>query len=259
MTADADVDLTGGPYKELRVRRQGRVLRVELNTPDSGNALSAAVLDDLLALLNGLHDQPDIGVLILSGAGEDFCVGADRHEFTAALAADPGGAALRSIGDKARRVCDALESTHVVTIARLHGKIYGAGLALAAFCDLRAGADACQFRMPEIALGVAPAWGGALTRLISEVGAARIRELVLTCEAFGAATAHRLAILHKVARAEDLDSDIDAWVRPLTRRSPEALAVAKIVLTAQSRAARLIDGTLLDAHLLTAQQAAHRT
>jgi len=238
------------PYKGLRIRQSGNVLRAELNTPESGNALTAAVLDDLLALLDGLHDDPGTRVLILSGAGDDFCVGADRREFKAAMEADPSGAALRGIANKARRVCEALETVPAVTIARLQGKVLGAGLALAAFCDLRAGADTCRFRMPEVALGVPPAWGGALSRLIAEAGAARIRELVLTCDVFSAATAERLAILHKVTTLQDLDAEIDAWVRPLARRSAEALTITKLMLAAQSRASRLTDGTFFDAHLL---------
>src|SRR5882757_8459384 len=243
-------DFTHAPYKGIQVRQAGNVLRAELNSPESGNVLTASVLDELLALLDGLHDDPGTRVLILSGAGDDFCVGADRQEFKAAMEADPSGAELRAIGTKARRVCEALETSPAVTIARLQGKVLGAGLALAAYCDLRVGADTCRFRMPEVALGVPPAWGGALSRLIAEAGAARIRELVLTCDVFSAATAHKLSILHKVTSLQDLDAEVDAWVRPLARRSPQALAVTKLMLTAQSRASRLTDGTFYDAQLL---------
>ncbi len=121
---------------------------------------------------------------MLSSRGEDFCLGADRREYQDALATDPTGATLRRIADKAQRLCQALENTHAVTIARLHGNVIGAGLALAAHFDLRAGADTCRFRMPEVGLGLAPAWGGGMGRLIAEAGAARIRELMLTCEDF---------------------------------------------------------------------------
>lgn len=250
-----NADVTELPYKGLRVHQEGRVLRAELNSPETGNALTAAMLDELLALLGSLPDRPDIRVVVLSGAGDDFCVGADRTEFTTALITDPRGSHLRAIADKARRVCDALESTHVVTIARLHGRVLGAGLGLAVFCDLRAGADTTTFRMPEVALGVPPAWGGALARLISEAGAARIRELILTCETFDATTAHHLSLLHKTAPAEDLDRIVDQWVRPLVRRAPEALAVAKLMLAAKSRANRQTDSTLLDPLLLTGRLA----
>ena len=253
-----NTDFTEHSFKGLRVHPRGAVLGVELDSPGTGNALNSTILDDLLTLLNDLHDRPDIRVLVLSGTGEDFCQGADRDEYRAALTLDPSGGALRRIVDKAHRVCDALETTHAVTIARLHGKVIGAGLALAAFCDLRAGADSCRFRMPEVGLGLPTAWGGALGRLIAEAGAARIRELVLTCEAFDATTAHQLSLLHKIAPIEELDAVITSWVKPLARRSPEALILTKRMLTGQSRAHRTADPGLLDAHLLASQLAVLR-
>ncbi|WP_317441449.1 enoyl-CoA hydratase/isomerase family protein [Streptomyces collinus] len=246
------------PYKALHVEYDGPVLRVRLLPTAEGSTLTVAALDDLAALLHSLHDRPDVRVLLLSSDGEDFCLGADRGEYRAALAEDPGGSVMRRIADKAYRVCDALENTHAVTIARLHGKVVGAGLALASFCDLRAGADDCRFRMPEIGIGLPPAWGGAMGRLIVEGGAARIRELMLTCETFDAETAQRLGLLHKVAPREELDAAVSAWVRPLVRRSPEALTLTKRMFAGHSRAARTADVALLDAHLLTAQLTAPR-
>ncbi|MGW2488029.1 enoyl-CoA hydratase/isomerase family protein [Streptomyces sp. NPDC001606] len=229
--------------------QDGPVLTVRLG----GDTLTLAVLDGLLALLDGLHERPDVRVLLLTADGDDFCLGADRAEYQAALDADPTGAALRRIADKAHRVCEALENTHAVTIARLHGKVIGAGLALASYCDLRAGADDCRFRMPEIGIGLPPAWGGAMGRLVAEAGASRIRELMLTCDTFDAATAHRLGLLHRTAPREDLDRVIGAWVRPLVRRSAEAVTLTKRMLAGYARAARTADPGLLDAHLLTAQ------
>lgn len=245
-------DLSALAYKELRVVQTGPVLHVELDSPATGNALTSATLDELLTVLEALRDRPQIRVLVLSGAGDDFCVGADRTEFQAALTADPTGASLRTVADKARRVCEALETSGAVTIARLHGRVIGAGLALAVFCDLRAGADTCRFRMPELALGVPPAWGGALSRLLAEVGAARMREIILTGDTFDAPTAHSLSLLHKVVPAWHLDEAIASWIRPLLRRSGEALSVAKLMLAAHSRAQHLADATFLDAQLLSA-------
>ncbi|MGW2212031.1 enoyl-CoA hydratase/isomerase family protein [Streptomyces sp. NPDC001781] len=243
----------GTPHDALRAEQDGPVLHIHLNPARQEPALSVAAIDALLALLDGLHDRPDIRVIVLSAAGDDFCLGADRSEYQAALAADPTGAALRRLIDKAQRLCHALETTHAVTIARLHGSVIGAGLALAAYCDLRAGADTCRFRMPEVGLGLPPAWGGAMGRLLFEAGAARIRELMLTCDVFDAATAHRLGILHKVVPLDQLDRAVAAWTRPLLRRSPEALVLTKRMLAGHARAGRASDASLLDSHLLTAR------
>lgn len=241
------------------IAQSGPVLHVRLNPSAQDDTLSAAVLDELIAVLDDLHERPDLRVLVLSSLGDDFCLGADRQEFQEALTTDPTGAALRRIADKAHRLCQALEDTHAVTIAKLHGKVVGAGLALAAYCDLRAGADTCRFRMPEVGVGLAPAWGGAMGRLVSEAGAARIRELMLTCDVFDAVTAHRIGLLHKVAPLDELDDTIAAWTRPLARRSPEALVLTKRMLTGYAKATRTADVALLDAHLLTAQLTAPRS
>ncbi|MFJ8152266.1 enoyl-CoA hydratase/isomerase family protein [Streptomyces sp. NPDC094468] len=243
----------------LSLTRSGPVLHVRLDPATRDDVLGADTVDALIAVLDGLHDQPDIRILVLSSLGEDFCLGADRGEFQDALAADPTGTSVRRIADKAQRLCQALENTHAVTVARLHGRVVGAGLALAAYCDLRAGADSCRFRMPEVGLGLAPAWGGAMGRLVAEAGASRIRELMLTCDEFDADTAHRLGLLHKVAPLDGLDDAVAAWTRPLARRSPQALVLTKRMLTGYAKAARTADTALLDAHLFAAQLTQPRT
>ncbi|MFK0118983.1 enoyl-CoA hydratase/isomerase family protein [Streptomyces sp. NPDC090994] len=247
-------------FKAVDVTQDGPVLHVLLDPHGTDPTLGTAVVDDLLALLDGLHDRPDVRALVLSSAGDDFCSGADRTEYQAALADDPTDAGLRRLLDKAQRLCRALEECHAVTIARLHGKVIGAGLALAVYCDLRAGADNCRFRMPEVGLGLPPAWGGAMGRLIQEAGGSRIRELMLTCDVFDAPTAQRIGLLHKVAPLDQLDHAIAGWTRSFARRSPEALVLTKRMLTGYARAHRTADIALLDSHLLSSHlgQAAAR-
>lgn len=242
--------LTRRVHKAVAVDIDGPVLRVALDPASGDDTLGTPALDDLLTLLDYLHRRPDIRVLVLSSLGENFCRGADRDEYRAALEADPSGASLRHIADKAQRLCQALETAHAITIARLHGEVIGAGLALASYCDLRVAADNSRFRMPEVGLGLPPAWGGAMGRLIAEAGAANIRELMLTCDRFDATTALRLGLVHKTAPVDELDRAVDAWVRPLVRRRPEALVLTKRMLTGYTRADRLADMSLIDAHLL---------
>ncbi|MFI2791322.1 enoyl-CoA hydratase/isomerase family protein, partial [Kitasatospora sp. NPDC018614] len=76
-------------HKTLRTDRQGPVLSIELNTPDEGNAVTGTMLDELLAVLDA--QDGDVRVVVLSGAGDDFCLGGDRSEFAEQLAHDPTG------------------------------------------------------------------------------------------------------------------------------------------------------------------------
>lgn len=236
--------------KTLRTHRQGPLLTVELNVPEQGNAVTDTMLDDLLTVLD--DQDPAVRVLVLSAAGDDFGLGGDRGEFAEHLAHDPSGGGIRASGTKARRVCDALAGNPAVTIARVQGRAIGAGLALALACDLRVGADTAAFRLPELTLGLPTAWGGLLPRLISEAGAARVRDIILTGRVFGAAEAHTLSILQKVVPEEALDAAVTAWAKPLLRRPAPALRVTKALLNSLTASTRLADVSVLDPELMAA-------
>ncbi|RDG36849.1 enoyl-CoA hydratase/isomerase family protein [Streptomyces corynorhini] len=242
--------------KYLSVEHDDAVVRVRLNSPETGNALSGVLLDELLAVLGALDDHPTLRVLILSGEGADFCLGGDLAEFSALHSPETGNAGMRALANKARRMCDLLANTGLVTLARLHGGVVGAGLGLAVFCDLRVGADDSQYRLPELRVGVPPAWGGITARMLYETGAARSRELLLTSERFDAAKAAELAILHRVVPEDQLDAVVDRWTEPLLKRSPSALRTTKAMLNAYAGAHRLADAPLFDAELMTAAVAA---
>ncbi|MER6571725.1 enoyl-CoA hydratase/isomerase family protein [Streptomyces sp. NPDC001093] len=251
MTALPLTTLPAGAVRPtLRTHREGPVLTVELNTPEQGNTVTDALLDDLLGVLQ--DQDPAVRVLVLTGSGDDFCLGGDRRESVRHLAHDPTGGAIRMSGAKARRVCEALTSNPAVTIARVHGKAIGAGFALALACDLRVGSEDATFRLPELALGLPTAWGGLLPRLINEVGAARVREIVLTGRAITATEAQSLSILQKVVPAHELDAAVADWARPVVRRPQAALRVTKTLLNSLSAASRLADVSALDAELMAA-------
>ncbi|MEU2357705.1 enoyl-CoA hydratase/isomerase family protein [Streptomyces misionensis] len=232
-------------------RDRDRVLSIQLNTPEADNVISGQVIDDLLAVLQAAEDDPQIQVLVLSGAGENFCLGGERSEFASLIAQDPTGATLKSLVNKANRMCQALLDTEKVTIARLHGGVIGAGLGLAVLCHLRVGADDSYYRMPELGLGVPPAWGGLLPRLQHEVGAARFRHLLLTATKFDAALAAELSILHEVVSADDLDDAITSLIKPLLRRDADSLRTTMQMLRSYDSATRLADARILDGELLT--------
>lgn len=236
--------------KTLRTYRQGPLLTVELNVPEEGNAVTDAMLDDLLTVLD--EQDPAVRVLVLAAAGDAFCLGGDRSEFPRHLADDPAGGGVRANGTKALRVCEALTAHPAVTIARVQGRAVGAGVGLALACDLRVGADTATFRLPELALGVPPAWGGLLPRLISEVGVARVRELILTARVFDAQEALGLSVLQRVVPQEELDDAVMAWAKPVLRRSAAALRVTKAMLNSLTAATRLADTSVFDPELLAA-------
>ncbi|MEV6103761.1 enoyl-CoA hydratase/isomerase family protein [Streptomyces sp. NPDC051940] len=243
-------------HKTLRTALDDRVLHIELHKPDEGNAVTDRMLDELLAVLD--DRDPAVRAIVLSGAGEDFCLGGDRTEFDEYLAQDPTGGGVRASGTRARRVCEALTASPAVTIAKVHGKAIGAGVALALACDLRVGAQSATFRLPELALGLPTAWGGLLPRLLNEVGAARVREIVLTGRSFDAYEAQSMSVLQKVVPEHHLDDAVDAWVRPVLRRPEGALRVTKALFNAYTAATHLADARVLEPELVAAVVSATR-
>ncbi|MFJ5215663.1 enoyl-CoA hydratase/isomerase family protein [Streptomyces sp. NPDC088354] len=241
---------TSSTFRTLRTGRRGPVLDIELHDPDQGNAVTEAMLDELLAILG--TPEPGVRVIVLSGAGDDFCLGGDRTEYADSLAHDPTGGGIRASATKGRLVCEALSGNTAVTIAKVHGKAIGAGLGLALACDLRVGSDTASFRLPELALGLPTAWGGLLPRLLNEIGAARVRELVLTGRSFDAHEALSLSVLQKVVPEAQLDDAIAAWARPVVRRPEGALRVTKTLLNSYTASTRLADTSALDAELMAA-------
>ena len=244
----------GRQFRTIHAERQGPLLHVMLNRPETGNAITETTLDELWSVLSWTDEA--VRVIVLSGAGQDFCLGGDREEFAAFLDQDPTGSGVRASGTKARRVCEAITGHHAVTVARIQGKAIGAGLALALACDLRVGAETSSFRLPELALGLPTAWGGLLPRLLHEVGAARAREIILTSRVIGAAEAYSLSILQKVVPEQELDQATAEWTRPVIRRPEAALRVTKALLNSYTAATRLADPSALDAELMASVLAA---
>lgn len=246
-------NVSPSPYKLLRVHQDDKVLRIELDSPETGNALNDAMLDELLDVLQSAG-LADCRAVVLSGAGADFCAGADRGELRDSLRHDPTGSQVTASLDKGRRVCEALEALPVPTIARLHGRVIGAGLVLAVSCDLRIASDTAEFRMPELYVRLVPAWGGGLARLIELGGESRILELMLTGSKFNAAYARQLDLVQRVEAPEELDRAIqDLWLRRLLHCPPEALQLTKRLFAHHRRSHRGADTSLLDAALLTGQ------
>ncbi|GGV27049.1 crotonase [Kitasatospora herbaricolor] len=228
---------------------QGSVARIQLTRA----VLDAQMLRDLLAVLTAVREASSVRVLVISGESDDFSLGGDRQELDRLITQDPRGAEIRRLGESARLVFSGLAELDAVTIARVQGRAVGAGLALAVACDLRVGAHDSLYRLPEVALGLPGTWGGAAARLISEIGPAATRELLLTGRSVDAETALRMAILHRVTLATELDDAVSQWIRPLLRRPAAAVRTTKRVLAAYEASARMADLTRLEGHLMAAE------
>src|SRR6185369_1598827 len=179
------------------VESEGGVTRIFLNRPDKVNALDSAHLEDLLSALRCVEANPEMRVAVLGGRGKAFCGGADVRELSALTAANAGG-----FVQKIHAVCDAIRKLPVPVVARLHGAVIGAGLEIAAACDLRVAADGTKFSMPEVKLGIPSVVEAALLPRL--MGSGRAAWLVLTGEPIDARRALEWGLVEEVASDADL-------------------------------------------------------
>lgn len=203
----------------MEFQRDGGVARIFLNRPQKVNALDSAMLDALVAALGRVDDT--IRVVVLGGQGKAFCGGADVNELRAL---NPQTA--REFIGRVHRACDAVRKLPVPVVARLHGAVIGAGLELAAACDLRVAARGTRFAMPEVRLGIPSVVEAALLPRL--MGSGRAAWLVLTGEPIDAERAREWGLVETVA--EDLDRAVSQVVDSLLAGDAAALRAQKELL-----------------------------
>lgn len=198
---------------------EGGIARIFLNRPQKVNALDSALLDALVEALRQVDET--IRVVVLGGRGKAFCAGADVNELRSLT---PDGA--RAFITRVHRACDAVRKLPMPVVARLHGAVVGAGLELAASCDLRVAARGTRFAMPEVRLGIPSVVEAALLPRL--MGSGRAAWLVLTGEAIDAEQAREWGLVESVA--EDVDRAVSQVVDSLLAGDAAALRTQKELL-----------------------------
>jgi 2-(1,2-epoxy-1,2-dihydrophenyl)acetyl-CoA isomerase len=178
-----------------------------MNRPDRLNAMSGEMLDAMLASLERLAADPDVGVVVLTGAGRGFCAGGDVKAM--AEGREFGGDTME---DKAQGLRAKMETSRWLhempkpTIAMVRGAAAGAGLSLAMACDLRIASDNARFATAFARVGYSGDFGGSyyLTQL---VGTAKARELYYTAALLDAKEALALGLVNRVVPDADLEKE----------------------------------------------------
>ena len=208
-------------FETLIAAADSSVGRLTLNRPEKLNPLSTQTLTELAAAARWFDQQPQVKVVIVSGAGRAFSAGADLATF--------GGKqeiSTREAADRGREMAEALEGMRAISIAAIRGWCVGGGLVLAAACDLRLATKDARFSIPEVDLGIPLAWGG-IPRLVREIGPALTKELVLTCRPFDAAEARSAGFLNRVVPADELDDSVEKLATSLAAKASHTLMSTK--------------------------------
>ncbi len=212
----------------LIVSRDAGCLIITINQPERRNALSQAMWRRLGDTLKQAAQEPDIRVVVLQGAGNTFCAGADISEFATVYATPESAAAASATIASALAALDALP---LPSMAVIRGACMGGGCALALGCDLQLADPSARFGINPTALGLAYSFRDC-QRLAMRIGVGRARQMLIGARRLDAETALAWGIISELAATEALDARLAHWVDALRRQAPLALAAVKANLQA---------------------------
>jgi len=215
-------------YRSILYKKDGGKATLTLNRPRALNALNGEIIDEMLQALREAARDPEVKVLILTGAGRAFCFGADIAEFSRQLETGLPDTALLLL-QKVQEIIRLLASTPKPVIAGINGFATGLGLDLALACDLRIPAERAKLAEAFISMGLVPDGGGTflLPRL---VGLAKAAEMIFTGAPIGAAEAERIGLINRVVPTDDLSKEIESLADKLAKSPSLALGLAKQAL-----------------------------
>ena len=214
---------------DLRMEERGsagRVATVVIDNAAKLNCMSQPVRTGLLAAFADLARDDRLRAVVLTGAGERaFVGGADVRE----LAALEDEASAEAFITEVHRCCDAVRRLPAPVIARVRGYALGAGLELAAACDLRVASDDSHFGMPEVKIGLPSVIEAAL--LPQLIGWGRTRYLVLTGETVAVADARDWGMFEQIVPAAELDAAVERIVAAIVESGPHAVRTQKALVS----------------------------
>ena len=212
----------------LITRREGAVGRVIFSNPARRNAMSLEMWRALPAAVQAMDADPQVRVIVLEGAGENFVSGADISQFES-VRLDP--VQRQQYDDTVEAAYQAPVDCGKPVLAKIRGICMGGGLGLAAACDVRICADDARFRMPAARLGLSYKLEG-VRRFIALIGAQNTLDIFFSARVFGAQEALRMGFVTTVVAPERLEEEAIRWAGLVAANAPLTLRAAKLSVNA---------------------------
>jgi enoyl-CoA hydratase/carnithine racemase len=212
-------------FETITLSVKGPVARVRLNRPEARNALSFAMVEELLTCFAALRDDPAYGevrAVVLCASGTTFCAGGDLRDMTRPAEEQRGALA------KMDALLQAINQAPQVVITRVQGGALGGGLGLVCVSDIAIAGYSASFGLPEAQLGVAPALISPY--VLARLGFTRTRELMLTGKRFDYLSAHTWGLVQHYCADFELDVCVRMVLRDVLRAAPGALRACKELL-----------------------------
>ena len=203
----------------VKVMREAPIATVQLDRPEVLNALSEELMDELVAALETLDDEPDIRCIVLTGSEKAFAAGADiKQSFVDATPASMLEQDLTTRWERVRKIRKPI-------IAAVSGYCLGGGCELAMTCDIIVASETAQFGQPEVNLGIIPGAGGT-QRLTRAVGKYRAMDIILTGRRVKADEAKAIGLAAQVYPAATWLEDAKTLARTIAQKPPIAVRLA---------------------------------
>lgn len=209
-------------FETLHIDITDIAAHITLNRPDVRNAMNYQMVAELYEVFSTLHDKRDVRAVVLSGAGGMFCAGGDIKEMRTSEV--PAQTQAGNLDDMLRAINHAPQ----VVIAQVEGGAFGGGFGLVCVSDIAIAAEDALFALPEVRLGVAPAFISPF--VIQRIGLMRARELMLTGRRFDGQRAFDYHLVHDVVPANDLTQAVQSQLDHIRECAPGALAATKALI-----------------------------
>ena len=213
-------------YTCLLYEAKDGIATLTLNRPERLNALGDTLREDLLDALTRTAADPDVRVMIVTGAGKGFCAGGDVKAMNEAKETGRERPLLDKIAPSRDRTLLAMRDAPQPIIAAVNGAAAGAGMNLALGCDIRIASTAARFSQAFVRRGLHPDWGGTYF-LPRAVGMARAAELIFTGDVIDATEALRIGLVSRVVSPEELMPAAHELARKIAAGPPVAIRLAK--------------------------------
>jgi len=201
------------------------IARITLNRPEKRNAITREMMSALSDALQQSAEDSSVRVLLIRGAGKDFCAGLDLSEvLKSAENANEALASARRLGD----LYIAMRRHPQPIIAAVPGRALGGGAGIATASDLILAAESAQFGYPEVKLGFIP--GIVFTMLQRAVNERQAMELALTGEPLNASRAYAIGVINRVYPDSEFDANVESYVATLAAQSTTAMNLSKALL-----------------------------